>query len=206
MLYTIFDLETTGFSGTADSVCQFAFMTVNHNLLPVRARNYYFYKEGMSWSEEAAAVHGLTREFLKQHEKDYEKNLLSMYTVLQRGNLVGHNSNQFDIPFARQFLIREGFPPLQPEICYDTMQLWKRHFGKRMKLSNLPAELGIKESQIHNLASIMFKDAAGDLRSHNACYDVAATACCLRVAVAKGLCSLQPVPATAQKSMSSLSI
>ena len=47
MLYTIFDLETTGFNGTSDAVCQFAFITVNQNLLPVRARNYYFYKEGM---------------------------------------------------------------------------------------------------------------------------------------------------------------
>ena len=54
MLYTIFDLETTGFNGTSDAVCQFAFITVNQNLMPVRARNYYFYKEGMPWSEQAA--------------------------------------------------------------------------------------------------------------------------------------------------------
>ena len=107
MLYTIFDLETTGFNGTSDAVCQFAFITVNQNLLPVRARNYYFYKEGMPWSEQAAAVHGLTRSFLKQYEDEYEQNLIRMYTVLQRGNLVGHNSNGFDIPFANQFLMRD---------------------------------------------------------------------------------------------------
>lgn len=206
MLYTIFDLETTGFNGTSDAVCQFAFITVNQNLLPVRAKNYYFYKEGMAWSEQAAAVHRLTREFLKQYESEYEHNLLRMYTVLQRGNLVGHNSNGFDIPFARQFLIREGFPVLQPEICYDTMQIWHRTFGKRMKLANLPAALGIPESQIMGLAQVMFKDNAGDLRAHNACYDVAATTCCLRAAVAKGLCSLKPVPASDQKASVSLSI
>lgn len=196
MLYTIFDLETTGLSGTSDSVCQFAFMTVNQNMFPVRGRNYYLYKEGMTWSEEAAAVHGLTREFLKQYADDYEQNLLHMYTVLQRGNLVGHNSNSFDIPFARQFMLREGFPIIQPEICYDTMLLWKQPFGKRMKLSALPAALDIPEERIIHLAQIVFKVHAGDLRSHNACYDVAATACCLQAAVAKGLCSLQPVSDT----------
>lgn len=206
MLYTIFDLETTGFSGTSDAVCQFAFMTVNQDMLPVRARNYYMYKEGMSWSEEAAGVHKLTREFLKQYESEYEHNLLNMYTVLQRGNLVGHNSNGFDIPFVRQFLIREGFPPLEPGICFDTMQLWRKHFGKRMKLSNLPEALGIPESQIINLAKIMYKDNAGDLRAHNACYDVAATACCLKVAVSKGLCSLHPAPVAVQGSQAPLSI
>ena len=206
MLYTIFDLETTGFNGTSDAVCQFAFITVNQNLLPVRARNYYFYKEGMPWSEQAAAVHGLTRSFLKQYEDEYEQNLIRMYTVLQRGNLVGHNSNGFDIPFANQFLMREGFPPIVPGVCYDTMLLWHRTFGKRMKLANLPSALGIPESQIIQLAQIMFKENAGDLRSHNACYDVAATTCCLREAVKKGLCSLKPVSAQEQRAQVSLSI
>lgn len=206
MLYTIFDIETTGFSGTSDSVCQLAFMTVNQNMFPVRGRNYYLYKEGMSWSEEAAAVHGLTREFLKEHADKYDENLLHIYTVLQRGNLVGHNSNGFDIPFVRQFLLREGFPLLQPEICYDTMQLWRQPFGKRMKLSNLPEALGIPEARIMALAKAIFKDNAGDLRAHNACYDVAATACCLQAAVAKGLCSLQPVSAAVQAAPVSLSI
>lgn len=206
MLYTIFDLETTGFSGTSDSICQFAFLTVNQNMLPVRGRNYYFYKEGMSWSEEAASVHGLTRDFLKKYEQDYEQNLLRLYTVLQRGNLVGHNSNGFDIPFAMQFLIREGFPPIRPEICYDTMQLWRQPFGKRMKLSNLPEALGIPEEQIITLAKIMFKDQAGDLRSHNACYDVAATTCCLRAAITRGLCSLHPDNESVSKAAVTLSI
>lgn len=190
MLYTIFDLETTGFSGLSDEVCQFACITVNQNCSPVSAHNFYFYREGMQWSEQAEAVHGLTREFLKQYEEDYEKNLLRMYTLLQRGNLIGHNSNGFDIPFASQYLSRQGFPTLQPNICYDTMLLWKNRFKKRMKLSNLPKELGIPESRIELLSRALFKDKAGDLRSHNACYDVAATALCLRAAIMEGLCSL----------------
>lgn len=75
-----------------------------------------------------------------------------------------------------------------------------------MKLANLPAALGIPESQIIQLAQIMFKENAGDLRSHNACYDVAATTCCLREAVKKGLCSLKPVSAQEQRAQVSLSI
>ena len=159
MLYTIFDLETTGFNGTSDAVCQFAFITVNQNLLPVRARNYYFYKEGMPWSEQAAAVHGLTRSFLKQYEDEYEQNLIRMYTVLQRGNLVGHNSNGFDIPFANQFLMREGFPPIVPGVCYDTMLLrrlgflrarlfsWPRLCSRRTPVTSGPTMLAMMSPQ-----------------------------------------------------------
>ena len=193
MLYTIFDLETTGLNGYRDAVCQFAFITVNQKLFPVRGRNYYLYREGMPWSEEAAAVHGLSREFLSQYAPDYEVNLQRMYTVLQRGNLVGHNSTSFDIPFASQFLVREGLPALDPGVCYDTMLLWRTTFGKKMKLADLPGALGIAEEQVIRLAQLMFKDTAGDLRSHNACYDTAATLLCLRAAVTKGLCSLSPV-------------
>lgn len=199
MLYTIFDLETTGFNGTCDSIVQFAFITVNQNMMPVRGRNYYFYKEGMSWSTSAEEVHGLSQAFLRQYEDDYEENLRKLYTVLQRGNLVGHNSNSFDIPFASQFLVREGLPPIQPGICYDTMQLWRSTFGKRMKLRDLPTALDIPESQILTLAKVMFKDTAGDLRAHNACYDVAATTCCLQRAIRKGLCSLHPASAPVGK-------
>lgn len=206
MLYTIFDLETTGFSGISDSVVQFSFITVNHNLLPVRARNYYFYKEGMRWSEEAAAVHGLTREFLKQYEDEYEKNLLMLYTVLQRGNLIGHNSDSFDVPFASQFLVQNGLPPLMPEICYDTMKLWHKTFGKRMKLAALPDALGINKEDIIRTSNILFKGTAGEQRAHNASYDVTATMFVLREAVRRGICNLQPTTAAAPKPVVALSI
>lgn len=190
MLYTIFDVETTGFSGTADSVCQFAAITVNQNFFPVRTHNYYFYKEGMPWSDSAEAVHGLSRDFLKQYESEYNDNLIRMYTVLQHGNLAGHNCKGFDIPFVSQFLRREGLPELVVADCLDTMILWRPEFKKRMKLVDLPGALGITEEQVLNTAKILFKKYPGERRPHDACYDTTATLLCLRVAAQRGLCSL----------------
>lgn len=205
MLYTIFDLETTGFSGTSDNVCQFAAITVNQQFLPIRAQNYYFYKEGMKWSKDAEAVHGLSRQFLKQYEDQYNENLIKMYTTLQYGNLAGHNCKGFDIPFASQFLTREGLPLLRPNDCLDTMILWRPTFGKRMKLVELPKALGYTEEQILRMTKLLFKDKAGNLRPHDACYDTVATMLCLRKAAAKGLCSLTGTVAQATGTANTIS-
>jgi DNA polymerase III epsilon subunit-like protein len=181
--YTIFDIETTGLDPGSDAVIQLAFITVNQELFPLRSRNYYLYKRGMPWSKEAAAVHKLTQEFLQQYEADYERNLLNIYCALQRGSLVGHNSNSFDIPFTSQFLVREGLPRLSPDNSYDTMKIWQPKFGKRMKLGNLVKELGIEEESVTQLASVLFNESPEKLASHNACYDATATLLCWREAL-----------------------
>lgn len=192
MLYTIFDLETTGFSGTHNDVCQFTYLTIDHLLRIKHAANLYLYQPGMDWQEEAAKVHGLTRQFLSQFEGDYEKNLSHMYTVLQHGNLAGHNAIGFDVPFARDYMLRQGLPQLCPATTYDTMVLWRKHFGKRMKLGALAEGLGITTSRIEAFAKIAFGSTQEELHAHNACYDVAATALCLLKAVDHGLCDLTP--------------
>jgi len=192
MQFTVFDLETTGLNPSSAAVVQFAYITVNQNMLPIRGRNYYLYKEGMPWSEEAEAVHGLSQDFLRRYADQYDANLIHMYQVLQRANLIGHNSDGFDIPFASQFLAREGMPVLTPGFCFDTMKIWQGPFKKKMKLAALPGELGIPEESIITLAKLLFKDTAGDLRAHNSCYDVAATLCCMREALRQGLVSVAP--------------
>lgn len=190
MQYTVFDTETTGLSPYSADIVQFAYITCNANLLPIRGRNYYFYKEGMHWSKEAEAVHGLSQEFLSQFADSYSENLIHMYQVTHRATLVGHNSDNFDIPFVRQFLSRQGLDAPVPMQCYDTMRLWRKDYGKKPKLSALPEFLGIEEETILRMATLIFGENSGDLRAHNACYDAAATLACFQKAVAMGKCSL----------------
>ena len=190
MQYTIFDIETTGLSPRSSAIVQFAYITCDSRLFPIRGRNYYFYKEGMPWSKEAEAVHGLSQEFLSQYKDQYDENLIHMYQVVHRATLVGHNSDAFDVPFVRQFLAGEGMEMPVPTQCYDTMKLWTKDYGRKPKLGALLSFLELDEDAIIRTAQLMFGADAGDLKAHNACYDVALTLACFRKAVEEGKCSL----------------
>lgn len=196
MLYTLFDIETTGLSRSKDAVVQFAYTTITQDFVHVRSACLHFYKDGMPWSYEAEKVHGLSQDYLKQFKGQYHANLQHMYSVLQYGNLIGHNSKSFDIPFSDNFMCRNGLPTLEIGTCYDTMLLWRSRFGKAMRLQQLPAELGITQQQITAIADMRFKNTEGIRRPHDAPYDVTATYFVLRAAVNTGLCSLKHDHAT----------
>ena len=81
MLFTYFDIETSGLESDAD-VLSFAYMLATENLEVKRAETLYFWKEGVTkWSEEAYEVNGLSKEFLRQYESQYEDNLKKLFIV-----------------------------------------------------------------------------------------------------------------------------
>ena len=192
MLFTAFDIETTGFSGTFDSVIQFAYVTVDSRMQPIRSGNLYLYDDKMTWSLEAERVHGLSKAFLREHAGDYDKTLCLMYSLLHRGNLIGHNIKRFDVPFVSEFLSERGSGKVIPFCNFDTMQIWRTVFGKQMKLVELPGKIGISEYDIISLTENLFGDKAGELRPHDACYDTVASLLCLKEAVGRGMCTLVP--------------
>lgn len=117
MIGTFIDIETTGFlaydkdeKGIAKlrddrEILEVGFLIadmatkkiLNHGVL-------YFYKPYFQIENDAQAIHGLTRPFLKNYEQDFEKNLIILNSIIQNTCIVGKNSTNFDIPFIKAFL------------------------------------------------------------------------------------------------------
>ena len=178
MLFTYFDIETSGLESDAD-VLSFAYMLATENLEVKRAETLYFWKEGVTkWSEEAYEVNGLSKEFLRQYETQYEDNLKKMYIVLSYADLVGYNSGYvgkdgmvhgFDFPRCQSFLIRNGLYEPKVSGFYDVMRM----LGKRVKLDVAFEKYGLSPSLADTFNRVYFKT---DSVSHVASYDVVRTA------------------------------
>ena len=190
MLYTVFDLETTGFDSTRDDVVQLAYTRLDSKLHLVSSGNLYFYYDNMHWSEEAYAVHKIPQSFLQQHKDSFSENVRTAYAILQQGNLIGHNCDSFDIPFIANFLGRMGTPHVSPRRSFDTMKLFTKSFGKRPKLSDLPKHLDLSERQINFCLKNCFPDTTDSISFHDARYDVAVTTLAFTTAVIQGLLTL----------------
>lgn len=173
MLYTIFDIETTGFYESTCDVIQFAYLRLNENFKYVDSGVMHFYYPGMHWSKEAENVHHISMSYLKQFENEFENNLKKMYIMLARCNAVTFNGNTFDIPFCRTWLQRMGMPYLDVTCSYDLMKILRPVYGKNIKLASLPERLDIPEEVLDTLCTQWFGNAKG---AHDAGYDVTMTA------------------------------
>lgn len=203
-MFVVFDLETTGFSGSYDDIIEFSYIKFDTNLSVIDAGTLFFYYEGMSWSEDAYAVHGIPQEFLKQFEGDFRKNVIRMWTILSGSNVCGHNAKQFDCPFSKTWLARQGLDGLQFGIINDTMTAFRpmTHTSK-VKLTKLSEMNGLTPDVIRNAAKIWFGDNGVESRAHNASYDTAATALLTLTALRKGYMSFE---STANISYSDLDV
>lgn len=116
MIGTVIDIETTGFF-KFDIVDGWSVLSDNSEILEVGFLNIdldtrkilthgtlYFYKPYFDVESDAQRIHGLTREFLQQYEKDFNKNLIALNSLIQSTCLIGKNSNKFDIPFIKAFI------------------------------------------------------------------------------------------------------
>lgn len=191
-MFTVFDLETTGFSGSTDDVIQFSYIRFDNLNQAYDAGCLYFYYDGMSWSEDAYEVHHISQDFLRQYRDDFKKNCLKMWTILAGANVVGHNVKGFDCPFAKAWLARMGLMNLTYGIINDTMQAFKpvTHRDK-VKLVKLSEMNGLTPDVINNAASMWF-GTTDEMRAHNATYDTTATAMLTLIALNKGYMSFEP--------------
>lgn len=118
MIGLVVDIETTGFRNydsqtglLADSseILEVGYLRIdmetggilNHGTL-------YFYKPYFQVESDAQKIHGLTRSFLEPYEKDFNTNLLMLNSLIQKTCIIGKNSEGFDIPFIRDFLIKHS--------------------------------------------------------------------------------------------------
>lgn len=170
-MVVIYDLETSGFSDMNDDILQFAYAAFDDNKRFIKSEILYYYHEGMSWSEDAAKVHGLTLEFLRQYKDQFEENVIKMYSILNHNNVIGYNNHQFDDPFCRNWLMRQGISNLTFAASIDLMVAYRPVYKKsRIKLTALADLMGYNPELIKHYCSLYFD--TDNSRAHQAQYDV----------------------------------
>lgn len=78
----------------------------------------YFYKPYFD-VEKTQHIHGIDREFLKQYEEDFNRNLIILNSLIQKTLIIGKNSNSFDIPFINGFIDKhsKGLLPMASAVA-----------------------------------------------------------------------------------------
>jgi len=192
-MFTVIDIETTGFSEINNDIIEFAYIQFDDNNNYVKAEQLYFYYEGMSWSEEAYRVHNISLDFLKTQKDKFRENLIKMYSVLNHANVIGHNNLRFDCPFIKTWLMRQGIKNLEYNIIQDTMLAYKPVYKKsRIKLTKLVDYIGVTPEIINTLLPVWFPGAESS-QAHEAAYDVVATALLALRGLDKKLLTFEPL-------------
>lgn len=116
MIGTVIDIETTGYlqfdtssgrSQLADTseILEVGFLNIDMESRDILTHGtLYFYKPYFFIESPAQAVHGITRDFIRQYEDQFEMNLIALNSLIQSTCLIGKNSDKFDIPFIKAFI------------------------------------------------------------------------------------------------------
>ena len=192
-MFVVFDIETTGLSEFSNDVIEFAYVMFDENCNYVKGEQLYFYYNGVSWSEEAEAIHHISLDFLKTQADKFKENLVKMYTVLNHANVCGHNAARFDCPFCKVWLMRMGIRNLEYGVIQDTMKAFKPVTKKsRIKLTKLIEYINITPDMINTLLPIWFPGADAS-HAHEAAYDVVATALLTLHGIRNRLIAFEPL-------------
>ena len=120
------DTETTGFDPTkGDRIVEIACVELVNHLPTGRIFHRYINPE-RDMPEEAFKVHGLSDEFLKQHNV-IAREIDEFLKFIGNAKLVIHNA-QFDMKFLNAELIRMNRPPLSMSQSIDTVGMARRKF------------------------------------------------------------------------------
>lgn len=207
MIYTIFDIETNGLrkGGVSPEVLEVGYIQVNSKVTILRHGSFYFYRPEWTLQQEAAKVHGLTREFLEKYEDEYTDSLVKLWTLMQKGNLVGKNSDAFDIPICRDMFRGAAYSLGVPyeDRSIDMQKVWspkykklvKEHTGKDVKNPGTLEEyvnlIGWEEEDLEGTFNTLFPDSTERCGKHGALFDAFMTLIVVRDAVKDGMLSLE---------------
>lgn len=154
MIGTVIDIETTGWlkfetnpttgvSTLSDEseILEVGFINIDMQTKKILTHGtLYFYKPYFHVESQAQSVHGLTREFLKQYEGDFNKNMIALNSLIQCGCIIGKNSEKFDIPFIKAFI--------------------DKHMGRKFDIPLLVSIAGMKK---YNGGTISYSDTLAAL-------------------------------------------
>lgn len=111
MLITVLDIETTGlFKFDANNmlvpdILEVAYAFVDTDSMLIHKHGVlYFYRPEFDVESEAQQIHGLTRDFLRQYEDQFDDNLIALAAMMTNATILGKNSTRFDIPFIDRFI------------------------------------------------------------------------------------------------------
>lgn len=176
MRVTFYDLETTGLDYYEEDIIQVAIAVFDGLKLVKSEVLYFYYPEMRESAPDALDKHGMTKEWLKQYESVFRRNVHRMFVYLSGANVCGHNNIGFDDQFAAMWLERMWCPRVVFKSSIDTMQLAKPLVNKsRISLVKLCEFFALTPEKINEKAKEWFGQTGA---AHNAFYDVTATALC----------------------------
>lgn len=207
MLFTILDIETTGFRHNArmpednDNILEVGYIQVDENLKILRYGVFYFYKEDFVLNHDAEQIHGLTKEFLQEHIDDFDSSMIKLYTLMQEGIIIGKNNIGFDTPFILDFLNRrgQGLPAIKVVNQVDLQAIFTPIFRRWYKdktgentrrkgeLGELMEVIGKSMESVEFEFKELFPDASDRCGAHSALFDTYMTYLLLKHAVVEGL-------------------
>lgn len=190
MIYTIMDIETSGYAvkDGVDDILTFGFMRINSNFEIKASGTLYFWKPGFRVEgTRAQEVHHLTNEIMMPHASEFNDNLKKMYSLCYQSTIIGKRSTLFDMPAVKGF-IKKHCPSLADstnELQYfktfdledEFSPIFRERTGRTNKgtLTDYIDCLGITQDQIRAVYdSLPTKDGA-TMHMHGALYDVVAT-------------------------------
>lgn len=186
-LYSIVDVETTGFNKLQDRILSISALTFNQKLEVVNAQNYFICDCKKPCPDGALAVHKLSNGFLSEFGVPLVQAADALYPLLQRANFVAHNV-EFDAILTQLEFERCGYNLMfNSKIC--TMAATKtvcaltqeRGGYKNPKLSEMCTHFGVPQEIIAARTKKYFGDipTPDGALFHLSAFDVTATFCCL---------------------------
>lgn len=184
MIYTVFDLETTGlYDFNKIDVIQCAYIRLNNDFQPIRSECMFYYYEGMDWSQDAENVHHISQDFLRGHKDEFFDNLKRMYINLNNSFFITFNGDKYDIPLATRWLNRMSSLNIESLGSYDVMKIYGKVYGRNPSLIKACEKEGITPEIIQIIQNQLFGVASG---SHDSTYDTVATYLLFKKAIADG--------------------
>lgn len=185
MLYTIVDIETTGFHKEGgDEILSFGFIRINSDFEIKASGTLYFYKPNFNVGKyPACTIHKLSKAFMETKEADFKDNLKKMYSLCYDTTIIGKNSTQFDMPFIQNFIRRHcsTIEPLEYKKTFDVQKYFSPIFKERTgesrvgTLTDYVNLLGITQDDIKEVYNSLPTKDSESMHMHGALYDCVAT-------------------------------
>lgn len=199
MLFYVIDIETTGFNRINDDILEVGYIKCNGACNMISSDTLYFYKPEFKVESGAQKIHGLTRDYLQNYEKYFYRNLAALSTIIKNGNIVGKNSNVFDLPFIRAFI--QKYMPYLPtpsvkrsvdvqELLVNEFRNWyekTQGVAKTRKsgtLVQLIEMIGLTQEQVKEEFKVVFPKSER-VGAHSALYDAYMTLLLFKYAARK---------------------
>lgn len=186
-----FDLETTGLNVIRDRIIQIAIVKIDkkdHS----RKEYYRLINPGPVFiSEEAASVHGITNEMVR-NKPTFGELAREIYDFIGDADLAGYNSNRFDVPMLMEEFARTGIDfDIEKRRTVDVQQIFYKMEPRTLKaayryycskemtdahdaMADVKATIEVFESQLDFYEGKDLIDENGDLTQNPIVRDVEA--------------------------------